>query len=177
MIFVIALTTWREPNEFELYINHTFHLSTQKEKYLREKRKMTLYDKEWVFVTWARDVTDLHGIKHIVFRGSRLRKAIWLVFVCACVGTCLLMTGGIIWQYFQFNHTTNVDVITTDILNFPSVTLCNLNKYRSSAITARDVKNVGYFLGEFLYLNFLGRLSNHSDRLNRDFGSLTHNVN
>ncbi|PIK50321.1 putative acid-sensing ion channel 1 [Apostichopus japonicus] len=108
---------------------------------------MTIFDKKWVFVTWARDVTDLHGIKHIVCRGSRLRKTIWLFFVCASIGAFTFMASRIIKQYFQFNHSTKVDIVATNVLDFPSVTLCNFNKYRTSALTMDDLRNVGLYLG------------------------------
>lgn len=111
---------------------------------------MTFFDKKWVFVTWARDVTDLHGIKHIVCRGSRLRKTIWLFFVCASIGAFTFMASRIIKQYFQFNHSTKVDIVATNVLDFPSVTLCNFNKYRTSALTMDDLRNVGLYLGELI---------------------------
>ncbi|XP_022104023.1 acid-sensing ion channel 2-like [Acanthaster planci] len=98
-------------------------------------------------VEWARDVSDLHGLKHVAGSGGVLRRLIWAVVTLAALGFFLYQTALSFISFFEWNHVTKVDINYADELEFPAVTLCNFNKYRESAWTERDLKNVGTHLG------------------------------
>lgn len=95
----------------------------------------------------ATEVSDFHGLKHICGKGGFFRKLLWLVFfLCALFGF-VFQTTKLLLYYFDYHHITMVDVLFDPDLEFPAVTICNSNKYRESALTEDDLKNVGIHLG------------------------------
>ncbi|XP_035681575.1 acid-sensing ion channel 5-like [Branchiostoma floridae] len=63
------------------------------------------------------------------------------------------MFGLAAWQiterfvaYFQFDTVTNMKVEFRDVLAFPTVTICNFNRYRFSKITAQELQYVSTLL-------------------------------
>lgn len=111
--------------------------------------------KKWYFPTWASEISDIHGLKHITGKGSRVRRLIWLVIFIASSFVLALQTFWTIENFFQFHHVTKLDVSYQRYLYFPALTICNLNKYRMSQITAKDVEHVGRYLGEDYPLTIL----------------------
>lgn len=104
------------------------------------------------FVKWATEVSDLHGLKHAFGPGSRLRQGIWSVVCLTSLGLFIWQTSVIIIHYREKHHITKTDLSYVAHLDFPSVTVCNVNKYRESAFTAYDIRNVGFYLGMYRYL-------------------------
>ena len=104
--------------------------------------------KDWYFRTWGTEDSDIHGLKHITRRkGGILRKLIWLLIFLTATGYFLYQTRNAFKNYFAFHHITKVDIEYVPEVEFPAVTVCNFNKYRESALTEHDVKNVGVHLG------------------------------
>lgn len=104
-----------------------------------------MYLKEWAIQT-----SDLHGIKHVFRKGSRLRRSLWLAICIASLSVFLVQSTFILLDYFQRHHTTKLDITSSGHLEFPGVTVCNFNKYRESAFTLEDIQQVGYHLGMFI---------------------------
>ncbi|XP_041460180.1 acid-sensing ion channel 1A-like [Lytechinus variegatus] len=96
---------------------------------------------------WAADTSDLHGLKHIAGSGNTFRRLIWLCLFLTALGFCIFECYLVIKGYISFNHVTQVDVYYTTEVEFPAITVCNINKYRESALTEEDIKNVGVHLG------------------------------
>jgi len=96
---------------------------------------------------WCREVSDLHGLKHIAGDGGSLRRLIWAVFTLIALGVFLHQAILTVISFFEWNHVTKVDINYATELDFPAITVCNFNKYRESAFTERDIKNVGTHLG------------------------------
>ncbi|XP_038054429.1 acid-sensing ion channel 1A-like [Patiria miniata] len=96
---------------------------------------------------WALAVTDLHGVKHIAGDGGILRRLMWAVFFLAALVIFLYQATQTMIHFFESHHITKVDISYRKKLDFPAVTVCNFNKYRESALTERDIRNVGYHLG------------------------------
>lgn len=97
---------------------------------------------------WATDVADIAGLKHIFGKGSILRRLIWTFFVLLSTGVFLYQSYEITVYFFQFHHVTKVDVTYSAYVDLPAITVCNFNKYKESAWTDEDIKNVGYHLGK-----------------------------
>ena len=79
--------------------------------------------------------TSLHGIAGIINpkHSSWIRLA-WLLFFLLMLATYLFMLNQTLIEYFQYPVVTNVEYRTTDSIAFPSVTICNYNIHRYSAI-------------------------------------------
>ncbi|XP_022104029.1 acid-sensing ion channel 2-like [Acanthaster planci] len=96
---------------------------------------------------WALTDTDLHGVKHIAGEGGILRRLIWAACFLAALVVFLHQATLTLIHFVEKHHVTKVDISYRKKLDFPAVTVCNFNKYRESALTDRDIRNVGYHLG------------------------------
>ena len=74
--------------------------------------------------------TSTHGYAHVVRTTGSRAKYFW-------IGAIIVFSGVLIWQicallisFLQFSYTVGVDVKYNSRLEFPAVTLCNLNSYR-----------------------------------------------
>ena len=110
---------------------------------------MTCY-KRCYLRQWARDVSDLHGVKHVAGDGGVLRRLIWLVATVTATTLFMQQAALTFIRYYEWRHVNKVDISYTSELPFPAFTICNSNKYRESLLTDRDIKNVGVHLGEFV---------------------------
>lgn len=107
--------------------------------------------RRFYFPLWASEVADIHGLKHVMGRGSRLRRLIWLAILLISVFIFGLQIYHTIENYFRFHHLTKLDVLYDVNIDFPAVTICNLNKYRMSEMTLDDVRNIGRYLGKMYF--------------------------
>ncbi|XP_022079731.1 low-density lipoprotein receptor-related protein-like isoform X1 [Acanthaster planci] len=103
------------------------------EKQSEKKRRLRTSPCE-IISDFALNVSSAHGLPNIFRAKTKLGRLVW----------SLIFTGGIvlsIWQgalifetYLRFQVTTEIKIITHNSLQFPSVTVCNTNKLRRSAI-------------------------------------------
>ncbi len=85
-----------------------------------------------VLSTFA-DLTSIQGIPFIKKANHWWSTAFWtLVFMCA-VGMALVQTTQVFRNYFSYEYNTKIDVAYS-VLEFPSVTVCNLNPVRMSML-------------------------------------------
>ncbi len=103
---------------------------------------------------WARDTADIHGLKHIAGDGGNIRRGIWTLATLGALGYFLYLSILTLISFIEANHVTKVDLEYKSEISFPAFTVCNFNKYRESAITEHDIKNVGTHLGECFYVCF-----------------------
>ena len=109
--------------------------------------------KDWYFRKWATEDSDIHGMKHFARKkGGHLRKTIWLAFFLGAAGYFGYIATRATLNYFKYYHITKVDIEYEPLIEFPAVTVCNVNKYRESAINEHDIKNVGYHLGTYRFV-------------------------
>ena len=111
---------------------------------------MGCYKRRYFLHEWAREVSDLHGVKHIARDGGLLRRLIWTTATLAALIYFLYQSVITVTAYFEWHHVVKVDIKFVTEIQFPAFTFCNFNKYRNSALTYHDIKNVGYYLGKFL---------------------------
>ena len=87
-----------------------------------------------VLLTFSEN-TSLNGISHITNqRNSLWIRLTWVFLFLLMVGSFLYLFAGTWINYFTYPTVTNVEYRTTDSIAFPTVTICNSNAARYSAI-------------------------------------------
>ena len=89
--------------------------------------------------------TTTHGVIHIFSGKSKIRRFLWLVLVLTSATGCLYDIAVSIHRLAQGNTDTTVSVLEPVTVDFPAVTLCNLNVIRQN-----HLKNVSGELGELI---------------------------
>ncbi|XP_071092797.1 degenerin-like protein asic-2 [Haliotis cracherodii] len=83
------------------------------------------------------DNTSAHGVRKLHEKGHWLLKVLWLLLLMTATGAILVQ----VWQLinlYQRRPVTTKTTINTRSLQFPSVTLCNLNPFKYSNIRSND---------------------------------------
>ena len=97
--------------------------------------------------------TTTHGVVYIFIGKSKIRRLFWLMIVITAAVGCLFNVSNRIIFLASGPTSTRVSIVEADSLNFPAVTLCNLNLIRKSYLEsvspglAEFVRNVFYSQG------------------------------
>ncbi|XP_066287493.1 acid-sensing ion channel 1-like [Branchiostoma lanceolatum] len=86
--------------------------------------------------------TSLHGLGRIVGARHAGVRLLWSALFLTMFGVATWQITERFVAYFQFDTVTNLKVEFRDVLDFPTVTICNFNKYRYSQITAEELQYV-----------------------------------
>ncbi|XP_071490102.1 uncharacterized protein [Diadema antillarum] len=78
--------------------------------------------------------TTAHGIPNIYSARSIIEKIFWTLSFLVCLGVFLWQSETLIADYLSFPYTTRTDIITSAALQFPAITLCNVNMMRRSKL-------------------------------------------
>ncbi|XP_078662551.1 acid-sensing ion channel 2-like isoform X3 [Branchiostoma floridae x Branchiostoma belcheri] len=105
----------------------------------------TSYRKPSRFRRFAMD-TDIHGMKHLIKRGP-IRRTAWVLMLLLSLGLMSFECMESLIYYFEYHHVTKVELQYAKNMTFPAVTICNMNKYRRSALKMRDLATVGPYIG------------------------------
>ena len=89
--------------------------------------------------------TTTHGVIHIFSGKSKIRRFLWLMLVLTSATGCLYDIAVSIRRLARGSTDTTVSVLEPDSVDFPAVTLCNLNLIRQSSL-----RNVSRELREFI---------------------------
>ncbi|KAM9098991.1 amiloride-sensitive sodium channel subunit gamma [Sarcophilus harrisii] len=75
--------------------------------------------------------TNTHGCRRIVVSRGRLRRLIWVVFTLTAVGLILWQCALLVLSFYSVSVSIKVHF---QKLEFPAVTICNINPYKYSAL-------------------------------------------
>ncbi|XP_030852632.1 acid-sensing ion channel 1B-like [Strongylocentrotus purpuratus] len=108
------------------------------------------------------------GIKFI-FNGDemKIRRCVWGILLLICLSAMVYQTGNQCVRYAMKPVNTLLDVEYVDLLDFPSVVLCNYNAYRKSYIEDNEA--------EFAIL--LKHLTNRTSRRHQDIDATFYDGN
>ena len=95
----------------------------EKDEKLSLKRKI-----KSIFVDWLQSSTS-HGIPNIVRLDNNFLKIIWIICYLASVSYCIYNIFQIIQSYLNLDVIINQHVIYDSPIEFPAVTVCNLNPF------------------------------------------------
>lgn len=91
--------------------------------------------------------STLHGISHIFsYEKITAKCCLWVVFFLSSLTFLMYVCIDRIQFYLEYPHVTKLDEITTPVMVFPAVTICNLNSIRFSRITRNDLYHTGELL-------------------------------
>ena len=79
-------------------------------------------------------VTTAHGVPRIITSKSILSKLFWACVTLAALGLFLWQGSLLLFDFQGHPYTTQIDVVTQTEVQFPAVTVCNMNKMRRSAM-------------------------------------------
>ncbi|KAI1727475.1 amiloride-sensitive sodium channel domain-containing protein [Ditylenchus destructor] len=85
-----------------------------------------------IFDTFSRRST-IHGVCHAALAPNPRWKKIWYAVFAICFAILVIQVFYLILKYFSFPKSVDLD-LKFENAPFPSVTLCNLNPYKASAI-------------------------------------------
>ena len=103
--------------------------------------------------------TTLHGLSYVVTGKSRIRRILWAVFLLTAIAFFSYQSISMLKKYFSFPNTTKVSLKYDSMPDFPAVTICNFNMFRSSVV--KNLTSLG--LGGATYENV-------------DFSTITNNT-
>ncbi|XP_004638788.1 acid-sensing ion channel 5 [Octodon degus] len=78
--------------------------------------------------------TSFHGVHNIVRNQSKIRKTIWLAVVLGSVSLLVWQVYSRLVNYFTWPTTTAIEVQYVEKIEFPAVTFCNLNRFKTEAV-------------------------------------------
>lgn len=102
------------------------------------------------FFEWGTNSTA-HGIPNMIRLESRILKIIWFVCFLASLSYCAYTIVSIIITYLQFDVLINQEVVSKSPVDFPAVTVCNLNAF--------DKRNAQKFINQTLAKNNISYVS------------------
>ena len=120
--------------------------------------------------------TTTHGVIHIFSGKSKIRRFLWLVLVLTSAAACLFDIIKSIGRLAQGNAETAISVVEPDSVDFPAITLCNLNLVKINS-------ELGMFINQtptFMHIhdtsqNCNERVENFPDLLSESYPDLLWN--
>lgn len=109
---------------------------------LRSHRKLKLFKDK--FFEWSSNSTA-HGISNICRLESRPLKIIWMVCFLTSFSYCSYTIVNVLVAFFEYGVVINQQVVTELPVDFPVVTVCNLNAF--------DKRNAKSYMNQVLARN------------------------
>lgn len=78
--------------------------------------------------------TTAHGFGRLVHSQSRILRWMWLCLVIAGAIGCIYETSEFVYRFLEFGVTVKFTRVREKSLQFPAITLCNLNRFRRSKV-------------------------------------------
>lgn len=93
------------------------------------------------------DSCTLHGIRHIFSPGGlSVRRLLWLLAFLGSLSILVLQSLDRVQYYLRYPYVTKLEEVSTPLMVFPAVTVCNLNEFRFSRMTRNDLYHAGELL-------------------------------
>ncbi|XP_072027738.1 uncharacterized protein [Amphiura filiformis] len=119
-------------------------LTTIAENESEKPRIGSVRDIDNSFGYFATNVTSAHGFVHIYTASSIIGRIIWTLIVLGAIAAFIWQMEGLVARFIAFGTVTEVTITTQTQLEFPAVTVCNLNSLRRSAIAKSKHRHVLY---------------------------------
>ncbi|KAK1788659.1 hypothetical protein P4O66_002482 [Electrophorus voltai] len=91
---------------------------------------------------------SLHGMNHIFVSGRLgVRQALWALAVVLALALFLYQAAKSAMSYLEHPHVTALSEEASSEMVFPAVTICNINRFRFSALTDADIYHLANLTG------------------------------
>ena len=91
---------------------------------------------------------SLHGINHILVSGRLgIRQTLWALAFVASLLLFLYQAAKCAISYLEHPHVTALNEEASPEMVFPAVTICNINRFRFSALTDADIYHLANLTG------------------------------
>ncbi|XP_029559274.1 acid-sensing ion channel 4-A isoform X2 [Salmo salar] len=92
--------------------------------------------------------SSLHGINHIFVSGRLgIRQTLWALALLASLALFLYQAAKCAISYLEHPHVTALNEEASPEMVFPAVTICNINRFRFSALTDADIYHLANLTG------------------------------
>lgn len=96
--------------------------------------------------------TPTHGVVHIFTGRSNIRRLFWLLIVLVAGGYCLYNISDRVQHLLRNPTFTSTSIVRKESLEFPAVTICNLNSVKRSYL--EDLGSAGVDVSSLTKFNF-----------------------
>ncbi|XP_052822091.1 uncharacterized protein LOC106880211 [Octopus bimaculoides] len=104
---------------------------------------------------------SLHGLKNAFSKSSKKpQKVLWLLLLMTCIAAALFQILDRILYFYQYPVSVLLDVNYNDSLLFPTITICNQNKFRATE---------AYKLGIYRMIENVNKAENRSFAFSSEF--------
>ena len=79
------------------------------------------------------EIATVHGLYRVGHSDGWLQRAAWGLLVTGLVTTVVLLTTNIFIEHFSYPSLTEMEKVTDNRIDFPSVTVCHANNFKLSA--------------------------------------------
>ncbi|XP_055938163.1 degenerin-like protein asic-1 [Argiope bruennichi] len=86
------------------------------------------------------DNSSIQAVSRLAKAGTKTRKYFWLVAFVVCLCGCAYEVNSFLSIFFQYPVLIDVEVRNNEILKFPAVTVCNLNRMKQSYVSCVNAK-------------------------------------
>ncbi len=94
------------------------------------------------------NASSLHGINHIFVSGRLgVRQTLWALAFLVSLALFLYHAAKCAISYLEHPHVTALNEEATPEMVFPAVTICNINRFRFSALTDADIYHLANLTG------------------------------
>ena len=83
-----------------------------------------------------------HGIPRIIGSHYIIAKFFWLILVCGLAAVFIWQGKGLILDFIDAPYNTKIDIITKTLVDFPAVTVCNMNRMRRSELVGTRFQGI-----------------------------------
>ena len=86
--------------------------------------------------------TTAHGVSYLIDSKSVIVRIFWILVVSTALGTTCYFGSSVVLHFIAWPYTTKVDLISQPRIEFPAVTICNLNRLRRSKLSGTRFKGI-----------------------------------
>ncbi|XP_076330960.1 acid-sensing ion channel 4-A-like [Tachypleus tridentatus] len=108
---------------------------------LTEPTSVAIENGVWDVCKYLFGQSSLSGVSQIAKSPTVCRRCIWVFVFCLCIGFCIYHSVSFVTSYLEYPVIVNLDVENNLELEFPAVTVCNLNGLRKSVLMLQQHVN------------------------------------
>ncbi|XP_070576037.1 uncharacterized protein [Ptychodera flava] len=86
--------------------------------------------------------TTAHGVPRLAASKNFHKRLLWFIIICGSMTAFIVQTYFLVDTFLKYRVTNKITLVTKTSLTFPTVTVCNTNKLRRSAIADSPYKDV-----------------------------------